>query len=141
MENNVKNDTQAERLRMLTIRLKITTRDLAKMIGMNENTLYKINSGLMPISNRTASKICYFLEQEKGVVVNRQWLLTGEGEMLDEKHSVKPYEMEEESGNVPMAAEEPEEFGTNYREKYYEVVEKYNDLLVKYSSLLESLRQ
>ena len=141
MENNSKNDTQAERLRMLTIRLKITTRDLAKMIGMNENTLYKINSGLMPLSNRTAAKICYFMEQEKGLVVNRQWLLTGEGDMMDEKLSVMPYDMEEEAGNLPMAAEKTDEFGTNYREKYYKVVEDYNELLVKYSSLLESLRQ
>lgn len=139
MEGNVKTNTQAERLKLLTMRLKITTRDLSKLIGLNENTLYKINSGLMDISDRTASKICYFLEQEKGVVVNRQWLLSGDGDMIDEKHSVTPYDGQKET--IPVAAEESEVFCANYKEKYFALLEKYTSLQEEHSELLKKMLQ
>lgn len=136
--DNEKCNTQSERLKLLTIRLKLTTRELSRLIGMSENSLYKINSGLNDISNRTASKICYFLEQEKGVSVNRQWLLTGEGTMFDEKE-VKQYEPKEEP--VQSVAEGNAEYDTDYKEKYFALLEEYSRLQAEYSTLLKKMLQ
>lgn len=139
METNVKTNTQAERLKLITMRLKITTRDLSKLIGLNENTLYKINSGMMAISDRTAAKICYFLEQVKGVVVNRQWLLTGEGEMIDGENQGKPF-VQTESRTPDMAEEHTEEY-KDYKDKYYTLLEEYSRLQAEYNAILKKMLQ
>lgn len=138
MLDNEKMKEQGQRLQNLIIHFRITTRDLAKMIGLSENTLYKINSGLNEMSDRTAAKICYFLGREKGVSVNRQWLLTGEGTMLDEKE-VKQYERKEEP--MPDAAEETAEFGVDYKHKYFLLLEEYSRLQAEYSALLKKMLQ
>lgn len=126
MENTRKE--QKERLQQLSLRLGLTLRDIARISDMSEATLYHITDQTRGLSDRTASKICYHLEREKGVVVNREWILTGEGEMIDEKHSL-PY-MEE--GTQPRIVEG----GKDYREKYYELLEKYSELQDKYYKLI-----
>jgi len=139
MENNFKTDTQAERLALLVMRLKITTRDLSKMIGLNENTLYKINSGSMAISKRTAAKICYFLEQEKGIEINRQWLLTGEGEMLVNNKQPVPYD-KDKVPPMEMAAENDDD-AADYKEKYFALLVEHSRLQAEYSGLLKKMIQ
>lgn len=126
MENTRKE--QKERLQQLSLRLGLTLRDIARIAGMSEATLYHITDQSRGLSDRTASKICYHLEREKGVVVNRKWILTGEGEMIDEKHSL-PY-MEEDT--QPRIGEDSKD----YREKYYELLEKYSELQDKYYKLI-----
>jgi hypothetical protein len=72
------------------------------------------------------------------VVVNRQWLLTGEGDMIDEKLSVLPYATEEE-GSMMMAAEDREEYGTDWKAKYLALLEKYTKLQDEHKELLKRL--
>lgn len=139
MKTNKKKTEQAKRLELLTLQYNLTTRDLANMIGLNENTLYKINCGKSEMSERTAARICYQMEKQKGVVVNREWLLRGEGAMIDEKSSV-PYETE----GVPasgMAAEPRLEEGTNYKEKYFALLEEFTGLQAEYNALLKKMLQ
>ena len=133
--------TERERIDALVFRLGISIRQLAKIVDMNENTFYHItDNSRFGISERTASKICYNLEKKMSVVVNRQWLLTGEGDMIDEKLSVLPYNTEEE-GAMPMAAEEGVEYGTDWKEKYLALLEKYTKLQDEHKELLKKMLQ
>lgn len=124
----------------MIVYLKTTTRDLAKLTGLHENTLYKICCAHNTISNRTAARICFNIEKDLGIVINRQWLINGEGSMLDEKLSTPPpYKSDEDEQPLPMAAEEGAEFGSpDYREKYMRLMEDYLALQKKYTALLES---
>ena len=131
--------TERERIDALVFRLGISIRQLAKIVDMNENTFYHItDNSRFGISERTASKICYNLEKKMSVVVNRQWLLTGEGDMIDEKLSVLPYATEEE-GAMMMAAEEGVEYGTDWKAKYLELLEKYTKLQDEHKELLKKM--
>lgn len=131
--------TERERIDALVFRLGISIRQLAKIVDMNENTFYHItDNSRFGISERTASKICYNLEKKMSVVVNRQWLLTGEGDMIDEKRSVLPYDTEEE-GTMMMAAEEGVEYGTDWKAKYLALLEKYTKLQDEHKELLKRL--
>lgn len=133
--------TERERIDALVFRLGISIRQLAKIVDMNENTFYHItDNSRFGISERTASKICYNLEKKMSVVVNRQWLLTGEGDMIDEKLSVLPYETEEE-GTMMMAAEDREEYGADWKSKYLELLEKYTKLQDEHKELLKKMLQ
>jgi len=133
--------TERERIDALVFRLGISIRQLAKIVDMNENTFYHItDNSRFGISERTASKICYNLEKKMSVVVNRQWLLTGEGDMIDEKLSVLPNAAEEE-GTVMMAAEEGVEYGTDWKSKYLALLEKYTKLQDEHKELLKKMLQ
>ena len=133
--------TERERIDALVFRLGISIRQLAKIVDMNENTFYHItDNSRFGISERTASKICYNLEKKMSVVVNRRWLLTGEGDMIDEKLSVLPYAAEEESV-MPMAAEEGVEYGTDWKSKYLALLEKYTKLQEEHKELLKKMLQ
>lgn len=133
--------TERERIDALVFRLGISIRQLAKIVDMNENTFYHItDNSRFGISERTASKICYNLEKKMSVVVNRKWLLTGEGDMIDEKLSVLPYAAEEE-GAMMMAAEEVVEYGTDWKAKYLALLEKYTKLQDEHKELLKRLLQ
>ena len=133
--------TERERIDALVFRLGISIRQLAKIVDMNENTFYHItDNSRFGISERTASKICYNLEKKMSVVVNRQWLLTGEGDMIDEKLSVLPYSAEDE-GTVMMAAEEGVEYGTDWKAKYLALLEKYTKLQEEHKELLKKMLQ
>ncbi len=133
--------TERERIDALVFRLGISIRQLAKIVDMNENTFYHItDNSRFGISERTASKICYNLEKKMSVVVNRQWLLTGEGDMIDEKLSVLPYDTEEE-GAMMMAAEEGVEYGTDWKSKYLALLEKYTKLQDEHKELLKKMLQ
>ena len=133
--------TERERIDALVFRLGISIRQLAKIVDMNENTFYHItDNSRFGISERTASKICYNLEKKMSVVVNRQWLLTGEGDMIDEKLSVLPYSAEEE-GAMMMAAEEGVEYGTDWKSKYLALLEKYTKLQDEHKELLKKMLQ
>ena len=131
---------QAKRMEDLIVYLKTTTRELAKLTGIHENTLYKICCAHNTISNRTAARICFNIEKALGIVINRQWLLNGEGSMLDEKISTPPpYKSDEEEQPLPMVAEEEAEFGLpDYRKKYLRLMEEYLALQKKYTALLEN---
>lgn len=129
MENTIL--TAKERLQQLTLHLDLSVRALAKIVGMSEATLYHITDESLGISARTASKICYELERQRGIRVNREWLLTGEGEMLE--GSLMPEAGAEE---VPVAAEDLDWQGHDWKDKYYSLLEKYNDLQDRYMALL-----
>ena len=133
--------TERERIDALVFRLGISIRQLAKIVDMNENTFYHItDNSRFGISERTASKICYTLEKKMRVVVNRQWLLTGEGDMIDEKLSVLPYAAEEE-GTMMMAAEDGVEDDTDWKSKYLALLEKYTKLQEEHKELFKKMLQ
>ena len=121
---------QAKRMEDLIVYLKTTTRDLAKITGVHENTLYKICCAHNTISNRTAARICFNIEKTLGIVINRQWLLNGEGPMINEDLSTPPpYKSDEDEQPSPMVAEDGESYDINWKDKYYALLEKYTDLL------------
>ena len=124
----------------LIVYLKTTARELAKLTGVHENTLYKICCAHNTISNRTAARICFNIEKTLGIVINRQWLLNGEGPMLDDELSTPPpYKSDEDEQLSPMVAEEGAEFESqDYREKYMQLMEEYLALQKKYTTLLEN---
>lgn len=126
MENKL---SQGERLRQLAIELKTSIRNLSKIGGISEATLYHITDGSLTISPRTAAKLCYHIESELGIVVNRDWLLNGTGDMIDYDNSAP----------ISVACNNPQPASTdNYQLKYYQLLEQYNELLCKYTNLLES---
>ena len=135
--------TERERIDALVFRLGISIRQLAKIVDMNENTFYHItDNSRFGISERTASKICYNLEKKMSVVVNRQWLLTGEGDMIDEKRSVLPYDTEEEGTTMMAAEDRVDESGlTPLMEKYHALLEKYTKLQEEHKELLKKMLQ
>lgn len=129
---------QKQRLEQLVIHLKMNLVDLADLAGLNKNTLYHVGSGeKSEITERSVARICYHLEKKRGIVVNREWLLHGTGDMIDEQHSVIPYEQDEQP--LPVAAEKEAGYGSpDYREKYMRLMEEYLALQKKYTALLES---
>jgi len=135
MKDNKENNGQGERLRKLVMHFKITTRDLAKMIGRSENTLYKINCGRSPLTEKTATRICYWLEKNKSVHINESWLLTGDGEMINEKPTTT-HKKDEDSTPTHIEKKNEEE-SEDYREKYYKLLERYIDLQDRYYKLKE----
>lgn len=131
--------TERERIDALVFRLGVSIRKFAQIVDMNENTFYHItDSSRFGISERTASKICYNLEKKMNVVVNRQWLLTGVGEMINDRHRVVVNNTEGECA-VPMAAEEAEVYGTDYKSKYFALLEEYTRLQKEHNELLKRL--
>ena len=129
---------QKQRLEQLAIHLKINLIDLAAMAGLSKNTLYHVGSGeRSEISVRSVARICYHLEKKKGIVVNRDWLLNGTGEMIDTEHSTFTYEQDEQP--LPVAAEKGADYDSpDYREKYLQLMEEYLTLQKKYTALLEN---
>lgn len=79
---------QKKRLEQLIIHLKMNLVDLAKLSGLNKNTLYHVGSGKKSeITERSVARICHHLEDKRGIVVNPEWLLDGVGEMIVENNS------------------------------------------------------
>ena len=74
--------TPKERLQRLSEHFDVSVRGLAKLSEMSEATLYHITDQTRDMSGRTAARLCYQLERKRGVVVDRNWLLTGNGRML-----------------------------------------------------------
>ena len=120
---------QKQRLEQLVIHLKMNLVDLANLAGLNKNTLYHVGSGKKSeITERTVARICYHLEKRKGIVVNRQWLLNGEGEMIDEQLSTAPDLSDND--DISSVAEEAVAFNTSdWKDKYFALLEKYTNLL------------
>ena len=105
--------------------MDVSVRGLATLAEMSEATLYHVTDGTRDMSGRTAARLCYQLERKRGVLVNRDWLLTGKGRMLVD---IKPDAPAAEV--VPVAAEPEEEYdNVNYKEKYFALLEKYTALL------------
>ena len=123
--------TPKERLQRLSEHLDMSVRGLATLAEMSEATLYHITDGTRDMSGRTAARICYQLEKKRGLMVDRDWLLTGRGKMLV---NIKPDAPVAEVVNVaevlPEAAEPEQELdNVNYKEKYFALLEKYTALL------------
>ena len=117
--------TPKERLQRLAEHLDMSVRGLAALTEMSEATLYHITDGTRDMSGRTAARICYQLEKKRGVLVNRDWLLTGNGQMLVDIKPAVPV-----SEALSVAAEpETEIDSVNYKEKYFALLEKYTALL------------
>ena len=117
--------TQKERLQRLAEHLDMSVRGLASLAEMSEATLYHVTDGTRDMSGRTAARICYQLERKRGVLVDRDWLLTGKGQMLVD---IKPAAPASEA--LSEAAEPDMEYDdVNYREKYFALLEKYTALL------------
>ena len=105
--------------------LDMSVRGLATLAEMSEATLYHITDGTRDMSGRTAARLCYQLERKRGVVVDRDWLLTGRGRMLV---NIKPAAPASEA--LSEAAEPDMEYDdVNYKEKYFALLEKYTALL------------
>ena len=117
--------TPKERLQRLSEHLDMSVRGLATLAEMSEATLYHITDGTRDMSGRTAARICYQLERKRGVLVDRDWLLTGKGQMLVD---IKPAAPASEA--LSEAAEPDMEYDdVNYKEKYFALLEKYTALL------------
>ncbi len=130
MKGNFKTDTQRDRLELLVIHLKTTLSDLAKLVGLNKNTLYHVGSGKRgEMSDRTATRICYSLKKKRGVTVNKQWLLKGEGEMIIEELPPKTIEAK--------IVEKTTEQVIDWREKYCSLLEEFVKLQERHIALLE----
>ena len=117
--------TPKERLQRLAEHLDMSVRGLASLAEMSEATLYHVTDGTRDMSGRTAARICYQLERKRGVLVDRDWLLTGKGQMLVD---IKPAAPASEA--LSEAAEPDMEYDdVNYKEKYFALLEKYTALL------------
>ena len=117
--------TPKERLQRLAEHLDMSVRGLAALTEMSEATLYHITDGTRDMSGRTAARICYQLEKKRGLIVDRDWLLTGNGQMLVDIKPAVPV-----SEALSVAAEpETEIVSENYKEKYFALLEKYTALL------------
>lgn len=128
--------TERERIDMLAFRLELSIRQFAKVVGISENTLYHItDNSRLGISQRTASKICYNLEKKMNVHVNRQWLLTGVGDVFLNGENVKPYVPAKEE--VGAEAAESSIYDLDWREKYYNLLEEYSRLQKEHNELLK----
>lgn len=122
--------SKRERIKKLILYLDIKINQLAEIVGMNPNTFYHLSdNSRFGISESTASKICYNVKKKLGVVVNRDWPLTGEGEMIVPSSPAKE------------VTKEPAQSEINWQEKYHALEEKYRALLEKYVVLLESRKK
>jgi hypothetical protein len=83
------------------------------------------------MSGRTAARLCYQLERKRGVMVDRDWLLTGRGRMLvDIKPDASAAEVVNVADVLPEAAEPEQELDkVDWKEKYFALLEKYTALL------------
>lgn len=136
--------TEKERIEALSLYLDISIRRLAQITGMSEATFYHISdNSRFGISERTASRICYQLEKQRGIVVNRDWLLSGEGEMIIKDASVAPQNYESKREHImQMAAERRDDSDpTDYKEKYLRLLEDYSALQKEHTALLIKLQQ
>lgn len=114
--------TERERIDALVFRLGISIRQLARLVDMNENTFYHItDNSRFGISERTASKICYNLEEKMHVIVNRDWLLNGNGEMILKQRESSPHV------NEVMPSDNPMKSGTNRRKMNRKEVSAYSE--------------
>lgn len=119
--------TQKERLQRLSEHLDMSVREMAKLSEMSEATLYHFTDGSRKMTGRTAARLCYQIEKKKGLLVNRDWLLTGKGKMLVDLSPISPVK---EPESLPVAADPETEYDkTNWKEKYFALLEKYTALL------------
>ena len=109
----------------------MSVRGLATLAEMSEATLYHITDGTRDMSGRTAARLCYQLEKKRGLMVDRNWLLTGKGRMLvDIKPDAPAAEVVNAADVLSEAAEPDEEYdNVNYKEKSFALLEKYTALL------------
>ena len=134
MEDNT--STQRGRLNALAVYLDMSVRKLAQFCNLSTATVYHItdNSSFV-MSERTASRICYQLEKKKGILVNRDWLLNGTGEMIN-----KPLSLPYTDGNekIMTAAEETSPYDIDWKAKYLDLMERYIALQHEYTELLKN---
>lgn len=130
---NTKPLPERERINHLTFYLNISIRQLAKIVGMNENTFYHISdNSRFGITEKTATKICNNLKKKLGVVVNRDWLLTGEGEMIVPSTTPSP---------ANEVRKEPAQSEINWQDKYIALLEEHIELQREYTACLKKRMQ
>ena len=134
MEDNT--STQRGRLNALALYLDMSVRKLAQFCNLSTATVYHItdNSSFV-MSERTASRICRQLETQKGISVNRDWLLNGTGEMINKPLSV-PYTDGNEK--IMTATEETSPYDIDWKAKYLDLMERYIALQHEYTELLKN---
>ena len=124
-----------ERLQRVADELDMSIRQLAQMAEMSEATLYHVTDGTREMTGRTASRLCYHIEKNRGLLVNRDWLLTGKGEMLV---TLKPEPKKEAEEATPVAAKlSGLEVEHDWKGRYYQLLERYSELQAKYTEMLE----
>ena len=134
MEDNT--STQRGRLNALAVYLDMSVRKLAQFCNLSTATVYHItdNSSFV-MSERTASRICRQLETQKGILVNRDWLLNGTGEMINKPLSV-PYT--DGNDKIMTVAEETSPYDIDWKAKYLDLMERYIALQHEYTELLKN---
>ena len=122
--------TPKERLQRLSAELDMSIRQMAKLADMSEATLYHFTDGTRPVTDRAASRLCYQIKKKRGLLINRDWLLTGRGKMMVE---VKPTVTE----NTPVAAGSEGHEETDWKAKYYELLEQHSALQAEHLELVK----
>lgn len=103
-----------ERLKNVRSVLGLTQQELGKMLGKSRSQIFKYETGKTPVSQRVALK----MQQE--LRVNKEWLMTGKGEM---------FLGEELQGDAILSREAPPGEGSNDGVKIHQMLQKTAEIL------------
>lgn len=131
--NNMKHPqvSAKERIYKLKSHFDITTRELATIAEVSEHNLYHVTDETRRLTDRTANNICNNLKKKLGVNINREWLLTGEGEMIVPGET--PYPANE---SLKKSAQSE----INWQDRYYALLEEHVELQKNYIACLKKQR-
>ena len=119
-------DNITARVKELQKRLNLNNKQFSELVQVNKYNMSKYYSGTLKITKAVINSIIV------NTGVNREWLLTGEGEMF--KPAAYP-----EYSQPTTAAEAAQGYG--YREKYYEVLEENRELNLEIKELRNKIDQ
>jgi len=106
----------------------LNNKQFSELIDVSKYNLSKYYSGSLNITKATINAII------ANTGINKEWLLTGKGEM-----TAKPPRTYPEPDSVSTAAEPALSYG--YREKYFEVLEENRELNLEIKELRKKLEQ
>ena len=116
------------RIKELQRSLDLNSQQFAELIDVSKYNLSKYYNGSLNITKATINAIV------ANTGINKEWLLTGKGEMR-----TKPRRAYPELGGASTAAEPALSYG--YREKYYEVLEENRELNLEIKELRKKIEQ
>ena len=116
------------RIKELQRSLNLNNKQFSELIDVSKYNLSKYYNGSLNITKATINAIV------ANTGANKEWLLTGKGEMRVKSPRAYP-----EPGTVSTAAEPALSYG--YREKYYEVLEENRELNLEIKELRKKLEQ